>query len=159
MAPIWFQWTMSDVIGHRETEKALMLGHMYSTDEALSVGMIDKIVAQDELMNSAKTELERWLKIPGKKITLRIAFQSLLKVFLCCRNGAIFDEAAAATRSSWKVVEDEGSGHRELCELREYSSCPERSWSLHGKLEEESTGLNNTELKVFFCQVFLSLNR
>ena len=56
MAPIWFQWTMSDVIGHRETEKALMLGHMYSTDEALSVGMIDKIVAQDELMNSAKTE-------------------------------------------------------------------------------------------------------
>ena len=56
---------MVDVIGHRETEKALMLGHMYSNEEALKVGMIDKIVAEDTLMDSAKEELERWLKIPG----------------------------------------------------------------------------------------------
>ena len=58
-----------------------MLGHMYSTDEALSVGMIDKIVAQDELMNSAKTELERWLKIPGKKSLFVLLSKVYLKYF------------------------------------------------------------------------------
>ena len=57
---------MIDVIGHRETEKALMLGQMYSTQEALDIGMVDKLVPEADVMSAAQQEIQQWLKIPGK---------------------------------------------------------------------------------------------
>ena len=58
---------MIDVIGHRETEKALMLGQMYSTQEALDIGMVDKLVPEADVMSAAQQEIQQWLKIPGTK--------------------------------------------------------------------------------------------
>lgn len=43
IAPTWFQASMKNVISARETEKALTMGTMFKTDEALKVGIIDEI--------------------------------------------------------------------------------------------------------------------
>ena len=36
-------------IGHRESERALQLGHLYSGEEALKVGLIDELVSMDQM--------------------------------------------------------------------------------------------------------------
>lgn len=43
VAPDWFQTSMRNVLSARETEKALTLGTMFSTDEALKIGLIDEV--------------------------------------------------------------------------------------------------------------------
>lgn len=43
VAPEWFQASMRNVLSARESEKALTLGTMFSTDEALKVGLIDEV--------------------------------------------------------------------------------------------------------------------
>lgn len=43
VAPKWFQSSMRNVMSVRDTEKALTLGTMFTTDEALKVGLIDEI--------------------------------------------------------------------------------------------------------------------
>lgn len=45
MAPTWFQASMRNVMSVRDTEKALTLGTMFSTDEALNIGLIDEIAS------------------------------------------------------------------------------------------------------------------
>lgn len=45
MAPTWFQASMRNVMSVRDTEKALTLGTMFKTDDALKVGLIDEIAA------------------------------------------------------------------------------------------------------------------
>jgi 3,2-trans-enoyl-CoA isomerase len=58
---------MVNTIGHRETEKALQLGLLYSTDEALKINLIDE-VANDEkdLLARAEKQIVHWSRIPGK---------------------------------------------------------------------------------------------
>jgi len=65
VAPFWFQETMINTIGHRETERALMLGHMYSGEEALKVGLVDSLVPQDALQQAVEEEMKLWLSIPA----------------------------------------------------------------------------------------------
>lgn len=43
IAPRWFQSSMRNVISVREAEKALTLGTMFSTDDALKIGLIDEV--------------------------------------------------------------------------------------------------------------------
>ena len=66
MAPFWFSDTLTNTIGHREAEKALMLGKMYTPQQALSVGLIDAVVPQDQVVSAVEEEMKVWLKIPGK---------------------------------------------------------------------------------------------
>ena len=56
---------MTNTIGHRETERALMVGHLYGIQEALSVGLVDAVVPQDQLEARVAQEMAVWLKIPG----------------------------------------------------------------------------------------------
>ncbi|CAH1715399.1 unnamed protein product [Aphis gossypii] len=42
VAPKWFQDTMVAVIGQRKAEVSLTTGKMYTTDEALQIGLIDE---------------------------------------------------------------------------------------------------------------------
>ncbi len=56
---------MLNTVGHRETERGLMLGHLYGTEEALKVGLIDQIVPLDQIQTAAQQEMAKWLKIPG----------------------------------------------------------------------------------------------
>jgi len=57
--------TMQNVIGHRESERALQLGKLYSADEALKVGLVDEVVPEDTVVQHAKEELIKWLQVPG----------------------------------------------------------------------------------------------
>ncbi|XP_050537579.1 enoyl-CoA delta isomerase 1, mitochondrial-like isoform X2 [Daktulosphaira vitifoliae] len=45
VAPKWFQDTMVAVIGQRNAELSLILGKMYTTEEALKIGLVDESVA------------------------------------------------------------------------------------------------------------------
>ncbi len=57
--------TMENTVGHRETERSLQLGHMYDTESALRVGMIDQIVEPSSVLIAAEEELAKWVIIPG----------------------------------------------------------------------------------------------
>lgn len=65
VAPTWFMASMKNTISSREAEKALTLGTLFPTDEALRVGLIDEIAA-DRADAIAKCEafLLRFKKIP-----------------------------------------------------------------------------------------------
>lgn len=57
---------MQNVIGNRETEKALQLGLLYSDEEALNIKLIDEVAKPEDLMTRAEETMKKWLKIPGK---------------------------------------------------------------------------------------------
>ena len=57
---------MLNTIGHRETERALQLGHLYSAEEALKVGLIDEVVPLDQVIPRAEAQMKSWLAIPSK---------------------------------------------------------------------------------------------
>lgn len=65
VAPTWFMATMKNTISNREAEKALTLGTLFPTDEALRIGLVDEI-AVDRAEAIAKSEafLNRFKKIP-----------------------------------------------------------------------------------------------
>lgn len=65
VAPFWFIDTMRNVIGHRHCEKALQLGSMYSSADALKIGLVDSVVAETDTVEAARQELLNWLKVPG----------------------------------------------------------------------------------------------
>uniref|UniRef100_A0A182URU8 Uncharacterized protein n=1 Tax=Anopheles merus TaxID=30066 RepID=A0A182URU8_ANOME len=64
VAPTWFQASLRNTISRRESELALTLGKMYTTDEALKVGMIDEIAENKEkALEQATAFLNRFRKI------------------------------------------------------------------------------------------------
>ncbi|KAL3285130.1 hypothetical protein HHI36_019254 [Cryptolaemus montrouzieri] len=60
VAPLWFIASMENVIGRRLTELSLTTGKMYTTEEALKIGLIDEI-AEDT--NDAVSKSENFLKL------------------------------------------------------------------------------------------------
>lgn len=65
VAPTWFQATMKNTIPLRQAELALTQGRMFSTEEALNVGLVDEL-ASDKADALARCEkfLEGFRKIP-----------------------------------------------------------------------------------------------
>lgn len=57
---------MANTVGHRETEKGLQLGLLYSAPEALKIGLVDQLVPEDKVLNTATETMSKWLAIPGK---------------------------------------------------------------------------------------------
>jgi 3,2-trans-enoyl-CoA isomerase len=55
VAPKWFQDSMRNVISNRHAELALTTGRLFTTDEALKIGLIDE-VATDKADAVAKAE-------------------------------------------------------------------------------------------------------
>lgn len=70
VAPTWFIDTMLSTIGHRESERALQLGHLYSGEEALQVGLIDQLVDPSEMEQVVQDQLKIWLRVPPKARTI-----------------------------------------------------------------------------------------
>ncbi|XP_006821323.2 enoyl-CoA delta isomerase 1, mitochondrial-like [Saccoglossus kowalevskii] len=64
IAPFWFIETMKNTIGHRETEKSLQLGKLYSPEQAENIGLVDQICPPDDVLGCARKEMVKWLKIP-----------------------------------------------------------------------------------------------
>lgn len=63
-APFWFRDTLINTVGHRESEKALQLGTLYTPEEALAINMVDEICDQKELMQRAEAQMALWCRIP-----------------------------------------------------------------------------------------------
>ena len=63
---------MINTIGYRQSEMALQLGTLFTTEEALKVGMVDRIVPQEEVVQEAINEVRKWQKIPGMKFLLKV---------------------------------------------------------------------------------------
>lgn len=59
---------MVNVIGHSCSEKAILSNKRYTSEEALSIGMVDKVVPKDKVMEETKSELEKWVKYSGRTV-------------------------------------------------------------------------------------------
>ncbi|TNM97534.1 hypothetical protein fugu_015690 [Takifugu bimaculatus] len=64
VAPFWFKETMVNTVGHRTTEIALQLGQLYSPTEALDIGLVDKLVPEDQIIATATQTMTKWLAVP-----------------------------------------------------------------------------------------------
>ncbi|XP_006100978.1 enoyl-CoA delta isomerase 1, mitochondrial [Myotis lucifugus] len=64
VAPFWFKDTLVNTIGHRAAERALQLGLLFPPAEALQVGIVDKVVPEDQVQSTALSVMGKWLAIP-----------------------------------------------------------------------------------------------
>ncbi|XP_034232488.1 enoyl-CoA delta isomerase 1, mitochondrial-like [Thrips palmi] len=65
VAPQWFMICMKDAVGRRQAEMALTAGKMFSTQEALNIGLIDKMVSnKEEAIAEAQKFIAQFAKIP-----------------------------------------------------------------------------------------------
>ena len=64
VAPPWFIDSYVAVIGQRQADRLLQLGHMVGPDEALAMGMVDAVVDAD-VRDHAVTMAEPYLKVPA----------------------------------------------------------------------------------------------
>ena len=55
------------VMGVRNADLGLQLGYKYTPEECLKLGMVDKICEPNDLMHVAKSEMSKWLAVPGNK--------------------------------------------------------------------------------------------
>lgn len=69
---------MCNTVGHRETEIALALGKLYSTDEALQKGLVDEVVTSEQIMEAAQKKMLEYVKIPSKELILHCLKYRLL---------------------------------------------------------------------------------
>ncbi len=60
--------TMVNTTGHRVSERAIQLGHMFDTDSALKAGLVDKVVDEADVIAAAEREIATWQKIPGEHV-------------------------------------------------------------------------------------------
>lgn len=65
-APPWLGQLMIRTIGFRKAEEALALGKLFSPDEALHIGLVDKIVARDLVLEKSHEIATCWAKIPAQ---------------------------------------------------------------------------------------------
>lgn len=64
VAPPWFIDSIRNIIGFRQSELALTSGHLFTTEEALKVGLIDEMVDnKTEGINKAEAFLSRYSKV------------------------------------------------------------------------------------------------
>lgn len=87
VAPVWFIDTMKNVTGLRETELAVTSAKMYTTDEALKVGLIDEIVDNKvEGLSRAENFLNRFQNISyfargiTKQVVRQETIQNMIKI-------------------------------------------------------------------------------
>ena len=63
-APYWLAESMKLLTGHREVERLLALSILMKPQEALEKGIVDEVVAPDQLLERTKEVMEQWLEIP-----------------------------------------------------------------------------------------------
>ena len=60
--------TMRNVVGQSCTEKAILSNKRYTSEEALAVGMVDKVVPKDKTMEETMVEMEKWVAFSSKNL-------------------------------------------------------------------------------------------
>ncbi|XP_066291865.1 enoyl-CoA delta isomerase 1, mitochondrial-like [Branchiostoma lanceolatum] len=62
--PAWIQQLLADTIGQRQAELSILQGKLYRPEEALQLGLVDKVVPEAEVLSAAESELREWLQVP-----------------------------------------------------------------------------------------------
>ncbi|PIK62460.1 putative enoyl-CoA delta isomerase 1, mitochondrial-like, partial [Apostichopus japonicus] len=64
VAPIWMKNTMQNVIGFRETDRALQEGKMFTPPQAKEIGLVDVVAPMDQIIPSCREFIKDYLKLP-----------------------------------------------------------------------------------------------
>ncbi|XP_072043762.1 enoyl-CoA delta isomerase 1, mitochondrial-like isoform X2 [Amphiura filiformis] len=77
--------TVLNLLNHRQTEKVLQLGTLFSVEDAVEAGLVDQSVSPENLEETARNEIAKWLKIPdharslSKQMMRSKAIETVLK--------------------------------------------------------------------------------
>lgn len=63
--PPWLAGLMIRTVGFRKGEMALSLGTLLQPHEAFEVGLVDKVVMQDDVFSASRRVVKEWAKIPS----------------------------------------------------------------------------------------------
>ena len=79
LAPPWLGQLMIRTIGFRKAEEALSLGTLYTPEKAYEIGLVDKIVQGDKVLETSYSIASQFAKIPsharyGSKMLARKQF-------------------------------------------------------------------------------------
>ena len=79
IAPPWFLKMLTYVMGQRNTEWALQLGHVFTPREAMSVGLVDKVCSKDMMDEECWKALEPFLTVSAEsRATMKLSLRSNL---------------------------------------------------------------------------------
>ncbi|XP_071759215.2 enoyl-CoA delta isomerase 1, mitochondrial [Centroberyx gerrardi] len=102
VAPFWFKDTMVNTVGHRTTEMALELGLLYSAPEALKIGLVDRLVPEDQVLTTATETMAKWLAIPdhARQITKSMMRKPTIDKLMSNREADIHNFVSFITKDS-----------------------------------------------------------
>jgi 3,2-trans-enoyl-CoA isomerase len=91
VAPAFMGQLMIQTIGYRQAEKALSLGTIFTSQEALDIGLVDQVVAApaaDSLLDTCHSVALEWAKIPSKArvASKHMARKGLMDTFTTSRH-------------------------------------------------------------------------
>ncbi|CAH0546623.1 unnamed protein product [Brassicogethes aeneus] len=65
VAPTWFIATMKNTIGFRQTELALTQGKLFTTNDAMKIGLVDELAdSKEDALAKAESFLSKFARIP-----------------------------------------------------------------------------------------------
>jgi len=92
VAPFWFKDTMVNTIGTRQTELALMLGTLFTTEQAKAIGLVDEVAAErEEVVAAAHRVALQLARIPreARHVTKMLMRQPTLDKLTSDKQGDI----------------------------------------------------------------------
>jgi 3,2-trans-enoyl-CoA isomerase len=83
VAPSWMGQLLIQTIGFRHAEQALSLGTTFSPTEALHIGLIDRVVPADNILNVSQAQAQEWSKMPprARAMTKQLTRKTLIESF------------------------------------------------------------------------------
>ncbi|XP_029432146.1 enoyl-CoA delta isomerase 1, mitochondrial isoform X3 [Rhinatrema bivittatum] len=102
VAPFWFKDVMLEVVGHRVAERSLQLGLLYSPTDALKIGLLDEIVAEDKVQSTASAVMAQCLALPdhARQLTKSMMRKPTLDRLVTHRESDIKNFVSFITRDS-----------------------------------------------------------
>lgn len=68
--PFWVFHNLAAVVGNGVAEKALLSSKRYTAQEALAVGLVDKVVPKDEVLAATKSQMEELTAFSARTLEL-----------------------------------------------------------------------------------------
>jgi len=81
--PFWVYNNLATVVGNGVAEKVIISSKRYIAEEALAIGLVDKVVPKDKVLGATRSQMDEWIVLPGrtmeltKKIMRRDAVEAL----------------------------------------------------------------------------------
>jgi len=135
-------------VGHREAERALQLGLLYTPEEALKIKLVDEIAEPATLMLRAEEEMQKWCKIPGIIHLIKID----LLLIVSFKRDHLLKKLSDGKRAYKIVHEARGNvkfnsakrvGYTRVCRFRFKRICTKIFESIFGRIKKTKEGLNS----------------